>query len=181
MNTEKSYKKYLWLLSLLVVVLFCGCWLFSGTWVIIYKVEQADIDSNPDHTFYKFTVDLTRESVWQDHKGDLDNIEDVAITFKLINHLSTVATGQVYVSTDSTLSDTTVVKSSAIKILDGISVPGNDSLYVNMADYYDLLLNFKPFRDVVKTGVFTAYAIVPNTLDIEFRDVVVVVTFSAGM
>lgn len=149
--------------------------------LLILTEEQTDIDSNPGHDFYKVIVDSTTENVWNDRKDDMEDIEDIVITFKLLNHLFTAVTGQVYVSTDSTLGDTTVVKSSAIKILNEISMPGNDSLEVNMSDYYDLLFNFKPFRDQVKTGMFTAYTIVPHTLDIEFRDVVVMLTFSAGM
>ena len=175
MDKVKTRRKYLWLLPLLIVVLVSGCWLVSGTWVIIYDVDNADILAT-EH-FYKFTVDLTKETIWEDHKDDLDNIEDITFTFKLINQGDTPATGQVYVSPDDTLT----VMGSATIILDGISVPGNDSLLVDMAHYYDLLQNFETLRDLVKTGVFTAYAIVPNTLNVKFRDVVVVITFSAGL
>ncbi len=90
-------------------------------------------------------------------------------------------TGQVYVSSDSLLGDSAAVRSSATIILDGITVPGGDSLIVDMASYYDLLQNFDTLRDLVKTGMFTAYALVPDPLAVEFRDVLVVVTFSAGM
>ncbi len=179
MDRKKINRKYLWLLPLLLAALVCGCWLFSGTWVIIYDVDNADIFAT-EH-FYKFTVDLTKESVWQDHKDDLDNIEDIAITFKLTNNLSDTATGKVYVSSEDTLSNASSVENSATIILDGLSVPGNDSLHVNMAHYYDLLQNFETLRDLVKIGVFTSYAIVPDTVNVKFRDVTVVVTFSAGM
>ncbi len=179
MDRKKTNRKYLWLLPVLVFALTCGCWLFSGTWVIIYQVEDEDISAT-EH-FYKFTVDLTTESVWEDHQDDFDNIEDVAFTFKLINQGGDTAQAQVYVSADSTFSDTTTVKDSAVIILNGLNVPPGDSLNVNMAHYYDLLENFETLRGLVKGGLFTAYAIVPNTLEIEFRDVVVVVTFSAGL
>jgi len=180
MDRRKGNKKYFWLLPLLIIALVSSCWIFSGTWVIIYEVDEADIDSGHQH-FHKFTVDLTTKSIWEDHKDDIDDIEDISFTFKLINHGASTATGQVYVSSNSTLSDTSAVKASATIILDGISLPAGDSLHVTMAHYYDLLQNFETLRDLVKTGVFTAYAIVPNTLNVKFRDVVVVVTFSAGM
>jgi len=184
MDKKKTKKRYLWLLPLVLIAFVSGCWLFSGTWVIIYMVDNEDVVAAQG--FYKFTVDITEESVWKDHKDDLDNIEDIAITFKLINNLSSAATARVYVSDDGTLSDTSAVKSSATIILDGISVPGNDSLQVEMAGYYDLLQNFEVLRDLVKTGIFTAYGIVPDMgiapdIDVEFRDVVVIVTFSAGL
>ncbi|KPK99739.1 MAG: hypothetical protein AMJ91_06540 [candidate division Zixibacteria bacterium SM23_73_3] len=179
MDRKKFNRKYLWLLPLLFVAAVSGCWLFSGTWVIIYAVDKEDIDTS-EH-FHKFTVDLTKESVWQDHKDDLDNIEDVAFTFKLINPFLSPATGQVYVSSDSTLSDSAAVASSATIILDGITIPGGDSIHVTMAHYYDLLQNFETLRGLVKSGVFTAYALVPAPLAIELRNVVVVVTFSAGL
>jgi len=176
MDKVKTRRKYLWLLPLLIMALVSGCWIFSGTWVIIYEVDEADIEKDDEHNFYKFTVDLTTESIWEDHKDDLDNIEDITFTFKLINQGNTPATGQVYVSPDDTLT----VMGSATIILDGISVPAGDSLHVTMAHYYDLLQNFETLRGLVKTGVFTAYAIVPD-MSVKFRDVVVVVTFSAGM
>jgi hypothetical protein len=180
MNRINSNFRYLWSLPLLLLVLVSGCWfLFSGTWVIIYAVANEDISQGAN--FHKFNVDLTDEDVWQDHHDNLDNIEDVAITFKLVNDLPTEATGRVYVSSDSVLSDTTAVKSSATLVLDGITVPANDSLQIDFAYYYDILQNFEEFRDLVKTGVFTVYALVPNPVYVHVRHAVVVVTFSAGI
>lgn len=179
MGILKTNRKYLGLLPLLPIVLISACWLFSGTWVIIYKVDDEEIQANQD--FHKFSVDITQEDVWKEHKDHLDDIEDVSITFKLINPFISPAVGQVYVSSDSSLSDSAAVTSSATIILDGITIPGGDSLRVDMAHYYDLLQNFKTLRDLVKTGVFTAYALVPAPLAIELHDVVVVVTFSAGL
>jgi hypothetical protein len=180
----KNNQRFLWLLPILLIAMSAGCWLFSGTWVIIFIADDEDIEAGEG--FYKFKVDITQESVWQDHHDDLDNIEDISITFKLTNNLSGAATARVYVSDDSALSDTTAVKSSATLILSGISVPGNDSLHVNLAGYYNLLQHFDELRDLAKTGVFTAYGIIPDMgvepdLDVLFEDVVVIVTFSAGM
>jgi hypothetical protein len=179
MSTAKSTRKYLWLLPLLLLTLAGGCWLFSGTWVIIYVADDEDIHATED--FYRFTVDITDEEIWKDHHDDLDNIEDISITFKVVNPLLTPATGQVYVSSDDALSDSAAVVSSATLILDGFTIPAEDSLEFMMADYYDLLQNFEALRDLVKTGVFTGYAIVPEPLGMEFKNVVVIVTFSAGM
>jgi hypothetical protein len=178
MNLKKK-SLYGLLGSTLLLILVTGCFLLSGTWVIIYKVDQADIDAKSG--FYKFTVNLTNEDVWQDHKDDIDDIADITLTFKLANDGDSTATARVYVSSDSTLADTTAVKSSATIILDGISVAPHDTLQMTMAHYYDILQNLDALKKLVKSGVFTAYAIVPNTLDIEFFDVVVVVTISAGL
>jgi hypothetical protein len=179
MNHRIQNKKYFRLLPGIVLFVVSSCFLFSGTWVIIYKVDQADIQAKPG--FYKFTVDLTTEDIWQDHKDDIDDIADISITFELANRGAESATGRVYVSSDSTLADTTAVKSSATIILDGISVAAGDTLQMTMAHYYDILQNFDTLKDLVKSGVFTAYAIVPNTLYIKFFDVIVVVTISGGL
>ena len=179
-------RKSLWGLSgsILLVILVSSCFLLSGTWVIIFKVDKEDI--HPSQSFYKFTVDLTEEDVWQDHKDDIDDIADVSFTFKLANTDTTdtadTLTGRVYVSSDSTFSDTTAVKDSATIILNGISVPPGDTLQMTLAHYYDILENFDTLKELVKSGVFTAYAIVPNAPnDMEFFDVIVVVTISAGL
>jgi hypothetical protein len=179
MNRAKNQHKYLWFLPLLPVILLCGCWLISGTWVIIFAVANEDITAGEG--FHKFDVDITGESIWQDHKDNLHNVEDVALSFKLINELSTEATARVYVSSDNSLADSNAVKSSATLILDGLTVPANDSLQVGFAFYYDVLQNFETLRDLVKTGVFTAYALVPDPQNVHIVYVVAVVTFSAGM
>jgi hypothetical protein len=174
--------KLLWSLigSILLIALVGGCFLFSGTWVIIYEVEDAEIDAGS--SFYKFTVDLTGEDIWEDHKDDIDDITDISFTFKLANTGDDTLTGRVYVSSDSTLVDTSAVKSSATIILDGINVAPDDTLQMTLAHYYDILQHFDTLKDLVKSGIFTAYAIVPNAPnDMEFFDVVVVVTISAGM
>ncbi len=175
-------KRYLLGLSgaILLVILASSCWLLSGTWVIVYHVEDANID--PEDSFYRFAVDLTGEEVWQDHKDDIDDIADVSFTFKLANTGANTITGRVYVSPDSTLGDTLAVDTSATIILDGISGPPNDTLEMTLAHYYDLLQNFETLKDLVKSGVFTAYAIVPNAPNnMKFFDVWVVVTISAGL
>ncbi|MFQ6032165.1 MAG: hypothetical protein ACE5K2_04510 [Candidatus Zixiibacteriota bacterium] len=180
MNHKIQNKKYLWSLPGIVLFLVSGCFLFSGTWVIIYEVDQADIQT--EQGFYKFTVDLTEEEIWQDHKDDIDDIADVSITFNLANHDSAdTATGRVYVSSDTNLTTPAEVESLATIILGGISVAPGDTLQMTMAHYYDILQNFDTLKDLVKSGVFTAYAIVPNTLYVEFFDVVVVVTISGGL
>jgi len=177
MNRQK--RKYLWLLPLLIVTLFCACFLIAGTWVITFEVDNEDIHASSH--FYKFSVNLEDNQDWKDNKDKLDNIEDVVFTFRLKNNSSSTMTGQVYVSLDSNLNTAADVESTATLILDGISVPANDSLYVDMAHYYDLLQNFDALRDLVKTGVFTAYGIVPNPLEGVLRDAVVIVTISAGL
>jgi hypothetical protein len=177
MNKEK--RKYLWLLPLLLVILVCGCLLTSGTVVIIFKVNNQDIHASQH--FYKFTVNLENNDDWKNNKDKLNSIEDMVFTFKLANPGASPITGQVYVSTDSTLSDTTAVKSHATLILDGITVPAYDTLYVNMEHYYDLLHNFDTLRDLVKGGVFTTYGIVPNPFVGGLFDAVVIVTVDAGL
>lgn len=175
-------RKPLWSLSgsILLVILVSSCFLFSGTWVIIFEVDNEDI--HPSQSFYKFTVDLTGEDIWQDHKDDIDDIADISFTFKLANTGAGTLTGRVYVSSDSTLADTTAVDSLATIILDGISVAPGDTLQMTLAHYYDLLQNFDTLKELVKSGIFTAYAIVPNApSDMEFFDVIVVVTISAGL
>lgn len=176
MNRQR--RKYLWLLPGLLAALFCACFLIAGTWVITYEVDNQDIHA--PGPFYKYTVNLNDNSDWNDNKDKLDNIEDVVFTFKLANPGSTVMTGQVYVSPDSTLNTIAAVESTATLILDGISVPAHETLYVDMAHYYDLLHNFNALRDIVKPGVFTAYGIVPNPIQGDLFDAVVIVTVSAG-
>lgn len=175
-------KKSLWGLwgCILLILLVSSCFLFSGTWVIIYEVEDANI--HPSQSFYKFTVDLTEEDIWKDHKDDIDDIADISFTFKLANTGDDTLTGRVYVSSDSVLADTAAVKSSATIILDGITVASGDTLQMTLAHYYDLLQNFGTLKNLVKSGKFTAYAIVPNAPnDMEFFDVIVVVTISGGL
>ena len=180
MNRMQLNCRYLWFLPLSLLVLVSGCWfLLSGTFVVIYVVLDEDIQQGVG--LHKFDVDLTDEDAWEDHKDNLDNIEDVAMTFMFINEMDTEASGRIYVSSDDALSDTNAVKSSATLILDGLTIPAEDTLHVNLAYYYDVFQNFEALRDLVKTGAFTAYAIVPSSTEVYIRHMVVLVTFSASM
>jgi hypothetical protein len=180
MNRIRLNYRHLWFLPLLTLVLASGCWfLLSGTWVVVFAV--ADEDIHEDVGLHKFDVDLTDEDAWSDHKDNLDNIEDVAMTFNLVNEMDTEATGRIYVSSDNSLTDTTAIKASATLILDGLTVPASGSLKVDLAYYYDVFQNFEALRDLVKTGSFTGYAIVPDSDHVKISHFVVVVTFSASV
>jgi hypothetical protein len=182
MNRIRLNYRHLWFLPLLTLVLASGCWfLLSGTWVVVFAVADEEID-NTHPGLNVFHVDLTEEDAWEDHKDNLDNIEDVAMTFRFVNtSLENEATGRIYVSSDNSLTDTTEIKATATLILDGLTVPINDSLEVDLAFYYDVFQNFEALRDLVKTGAFTGYAIVPDETQVHVRHFVVVVTFSASV
>jgi hypothetical protein len=140
------------------------------------------IEAQPDSTFYKASVDLTEEDVWKDHKDDIDDIVDVSFTFKLTNKSAVdTLSGQVYVSSDNTLDTPAKVESLATIILDGISVDPGATLQMTLTHYYDILQNFDTFKDLVKSGKFSAYAITPNPIKMDLSDVWVVVTISGGL
>ncbi|MCK4385708.1 MAG: hypothetical protein KAW52_05530 [candidate division Zixibacteria bacterium] len=179
MDHKIQNKKYLWLLPVIILFLVSSCFLFSGTWVIIYNVDYAKIEAGQG--FHKFNVDLTEKDVWEEHKDDIDDIVDVTLTFKLKNDTSLETTAKVYVDSVSTRVDSADVRTNSIPILEGLTIPANDSLVVNMAHYYDCLLNFDKLAELVKTGKFTAYAVVPYPLRMTLSDVTVVVTISAGL
>jgi hypothetical protein len=166
------------LLSVLAVTLvLCGC-IVSGQFVVV--IDWGGFAST-DTTLNSKHVDLTTNSTWVDHKDDIQDIIDVKFKVTIHNAMSTEATGEVYVSSASytTLSE---VKSSATRILHGISIAASATKTIGFDESVAYRENLDVLLSLVKEGSFYIYGIAENTpFSIEIMEgSQLLVTFSAG-
>ena len=75
-------------------------------------------------------MDLTEDEDWQEHRENITGIQRVLFASWVINHGDIDADVQVYISADTSYTNVDSVKAKTDLILDGISVPANDSIYV---------------------------------------------------
>lgn len=171
---KMNKKSWVWLLggTLGILLLISGCWLFGVTMVLTYDIEN-EIASTNTH-FNSFNIDLTQEEDWQDNKDKLDDIHHLFFDGKVENHLSTEATGQLYMYKDTTLHTIAEVESLATLVLDGVVIPADSTVRVILID-----LDLVPVKDLVMEGKFGLYAIAKEVpFDIRVYDASVVVVFA---
>jgi hypothetical protein len=166
------------LLSVLAVTLvLCGC-IVSGQFVVV--IDWGGFASTGDHLTTK-KVDVTTNPTWIDHKDDIQDIIDVKFKVEISNLESDSAKGEVYVSADS-LGTVDLVRSSATRILHGISIGPMEPRTIGFDESVSYRENLDALLSLVKDGKFYLYGIAENTpfnIRIETGSQLLV-TFSAG-
>ena len=166
---------------LLVVALLCclgvtGC-LLSGTFVIDLPLDEMLFSSS---TFYQQKLDLTDNQTYNEHKDQIKDITDIGFALKIENKTGSNASGELYLSDDSTYTTVAQVKNSATLVLTGISVPPNTTKSINWSESYQYIKNLEVLKDQAKSGSFWVYAIIDNApLNLRIYDASVIITFAA--
>jgi hypothetical protein len=142
-----------------MMALLCQCtsWILSATLQITFYVED-DIYSVDDNVEMA-SVDLTENEDWDEHHEEVTGIQRAAFATWVINRSSIDAAAQFYVSTNCTLTTDTQVENEATLVLDGISVPANDSIYVTAEESYQYIQHQDELFDIMLEGAFCLYCI----------------------
>ena len=165
-------------LSILTAVLVLTACIVSGQFVVV--IDWGGFASTGDHLTTK-TVDVTDNPTWKDHEGDIQDIIDVKFKVEISNLESDSAKGEVYVSADS-LATVALVRSSATRILHGISIGPGETRKIGFDESASYRENLDALLSLVKVGKFYLYGIAENTpFSIEIKTgSQLLVTFSAG-
>jgi hypothetical protein len=166
------------LIALMAFVWQCTSWLLSATLRVTYSVE-AGIGSAEDGVGM-IHIDLTEDEDWQEHRDNITGIQRILFASWVINHSDIAADVQVYISDDCGITDVDSVKSETDLILDGISVPANDSLYITPLNSIKYLHKPEVLKEFLLAGEACLYWIareVPFTLEIP-DSVTIVVDFT---
>lgn len=159
-------------LGILALLLMLGnnC-ITSGNIIVVYE-EIPDLVGQTNTSFNPRSVDLTENGDWKEHRDQLNSVDDIGFACKITNHESTVATGQIWIS-DKSYSTPDAVKASALKILDGISVPAGGTRSIEWKESADYLSNFLEAKKIVYTEKFNLYFMVAETpFDIDVKDII---------
>jgi hypothetical protein len=142
----------------------------SGNVVVVLDLPnvtgQTNTSFNPEH------VDLTDNSDWKEHKDQLNSVDDIGFACTIVNHESSVATGQIWIS-DKSYSSPADVRTNAVKIIDGIAVPASGSRSIEWKESADFLSNFNEAKTIIYTEKFYLYFMVAETpFSIDVNDIV---------
>lgn len=158
--------------AVLATLLLSGCWLFGITLMLVYDIEDEVVSTNTAVT--SMAIDLTEEDDWKDNKDKLDEIYNLLFYGWFENHLSTEATGQLYVYKDGSLTTKTQVQDNATLVLDGLVLPPSSTVEVPLTE-----VKLEPIKDLIMEGRFHLYAIAANVpFHITVSDATVVVIFA---
>ncbi|RKX27398.1 MAG: hypothetical protein DRP45_01170 [Candidatus Zixiibacteriota bacterium] len=150
--------------AILSLALLClagvGCKLImSGTFVI---VEEVEFSFTADGSFYWYPVDLTGNSVWEDHKDNIDRIDMIGFSFDIQNNstetcefnaMFVAATGPA----DPSDWPTGGIPSGAVSVISGLTVPAGGSETVTYGESLGHISNLEAFKDIIMTGRFDYY------------------------
>jgi hypothetical protein len=141
---------------------------------IMVVMDLAPVTGQTNTNFNPCTVDLTNNSDWKEHKDQLNSVDDIGFACTIVNHESSAATGQIWIS-DKSYSTPDAVKASAVKILDGIVVPANGTRSIDWSESAGFLSNFNEAKTIVYTEKFYLYFMVDETslsFHIDVKDIV---------
>ena len=144
-------------LMILAVLGSCTSWLGSATLRITYSLKNGI--HHLENEIQSAEVDLGENSDWQEHRDNITGISRILFAFWVINPTTVDVTAQFYISTDETLTTAQQIENQATLILDGVSVPAQDSVYVAAQDSYQYFRNVDELADRLIDGRFHLYCI----------------------
>lgn len=145
--------------SLITVLLIIGGCLVSGTFIV---VETFSFTTQTG--FYPESIDLTDNSVWDDHREDIDDIEMVGFELWITNNEPSEWSFWAYMDNyDVNCYDQSCADASSSKFLifDTLTIPANTGSgshkYISYAKSFDLIRNLDAIKKKVLTGQFNYY------------------------
>lgn len=171
--------KILALAGLIVVAAVVSGCLVSGTFIIV-----EDFEFSAGDPFYHYTVDVTDEPDWEDHKDDIDMVDAVGAEFYIRNTSGAAATFSVWIDDfDNIYADEGQLNASttAAKIIEDLEVP-TGTTKITYAQSLGYIKNVDRLKALAKTGRFEYYGTSDATEGTNFfvDSGKVIVTFSAS-
>lgn len=138
-----------------------GC-LISGTFVV---VENVKFDFTADRGFYWYPVDLTGNSVWEDHEEDIDDIDAIGLQFTIHNTTQINTEFSVwFVKASGPAGDPSNpldwpddIPTGAVKVIDGLTVAAGATRNIGYAGSLAYIQNVDKLKEIIKTGRFDYY------------------------
>ena len=166
--------------ALLVLAILPGCdSLLSGTFVVDYMVYDIDITSGSE--WDRFQVDLTDDEVWQDHKDEIKNIDNVGLELWIDNSTTSTQTAEVYISdyADSLQSSADGIRQATDIVFDNLTAAPQAKTHIDWSTSLGHVTDLNKLREYAEIGQFTVYTITeapPYAITIDSARVIVTVT-----
>lgn len=153
-------------------LLTAGC-IVTGN--IFIEISVGSFTVSPNGMFGYENVDLTQNSDYNDHKDDLNSIDDIGFVCTVTNTGTTSATGRLYVSNTSS---TSAIPNDKILLLDGITVGVGQVKEITLSESYNYLTNFEAARDAILKEQFTVYWDVAGQFTLDVTEMVIILTIN---
>jgi hypothetical protein len=156
----------------LIGLMISGCLLISATFIVVASFSFTTMDQH-----YHYSVDVTAESDWQDHKDQIDNIDAVGLEFYFNNTGASPATFNVYIDDYGVVGDSPGLTATRI-INNYTAAPGKT--HVTYAQSLKFLEGLDRLKALAKEGKFEYYGVasVGDSLKVDSGKVVITVSAS---
>jgi hypothetical protein len=170
----------------LAALLAAGCVLTNGQFIVTYEFADHGFDpivvTNPA-TLTGVQVNLNEVSEYQDHKGDLKAVVDVALVGQLTNLAANPTAVEVWmVATPGALLTTdTAVRGAGQKIWGTLTLPGNGTVKMDWNSSAKLFTGRQTLVDEIKgDGRFDLYALGSGSYTFRLDKGALIAVVSAG-
>lgn len=169
--------------AVVALSLLAGC-LLSGTFVFSYMlVENEDLIYNGD--FYFASVDWTDDDDWEDHQGNIKDIDLVGFELWATNATGTADTFTVYVvdlqsSLDGS-SSRSEVEAGATIVVNNLPVAASGQTHVTYGQSFKYLANVETLKNLTETGQFKMFTFMSSpSVNLTVDSLRVIVTLTVG-
>lgn len=135
-----------------------GC-ILSGQFIVLLAgtdtIESSDPDLDP------LFVDVTGEDIWVKHEDKIQGIVDIKFEAEFVNNSeSDSAHGELWLSSEgyTTIED---VRDNATRVFSGLALGPGESKEVSFSESGAYIENLDTVLDLLETGQFYVYGIVP--------------------
>ncbi len=163
------------------IVFLVGC-IFSGTFMAVIPIKQSEFTA--ESGFYYFEVDLSNNSVWNDHKDEIKKIETVGFEVTMVNNGPADEKFSVYIEDIGTpkRASKAEVEANATLVLDSLPLPADDTTHISYGRSFRYIRNVEAMKKLVKKGEFHYYGVSTGG-NVELYEILkgkVIITFLAG-
>lgn len=182
----KNLRLWLPVTGLVALVLTAGCMLTSGQFVVTYEFADHGYDPivvvNPS-TLTGAQVNLNEVEEYQDHKGDLKAVVDVALVGQLTNLAANPTAVEVWMVANpgSPLTTDATVRAAGKKIWGTLTIPGNGTVQIDWDSSAKLFTGRQDLVDEIKgDGRFDLYVLGNASYTFRLDKGALIVVVSAG-
>ncbi len=167
------------LLGLLSIFLIAGC-IFSKTFVLDKRIDDTDITEDTEFLF--FSVDLSEDEDWVEHRDEIKKITSVGFQLWADNLGEADVSGEFFVDDVHDVSITTAqnVRDNTTQVISEMTlVPGDN--YIDWPTSLTFIMNKETLISHVDEGEFVVYVLthtLPFELHVDSATVIVTFTYS---
>jgi hypothetical protein len=159
---------------LLIALVTGGCLIVSGTFIVVADFSFSTYDQD-----YHYSVDVTQESDWQDHKDNIDFVDAVGFQMDFTNNSGSAVTFDVWIDTAGAPGSTP--GAGATKIINGLTIPATPvKSHVSYAQSLSYITGLDRLKALAKEGKFEYYghASVDGSFNVDSGKVIITVSGS---